>query len=113
MGILHKKVEYCSVCKKELEFKYKPDKSWEIGGKLCSDCHTSKMKEYMEKQQELKEQERIKESYCSLCNIFIESDKKNPKWQWNMESNIVLCLACYDKKQKEYEKRISVIESLK
>ncbi len=107
MGILHKKVEYCSVCKKELEFKYKPDKSWEIGGKLCSDCHTVKMKEYMEKQQELKEQERIKESYCSLCNIFIESDKKNPKWQWNMESNIVLCLACYDKKQKEYEKRIN------
>ena len=34
-----------------------------------------KMKEYMEKQQELKEQERIKESYCSLCNIFIESEE--------------------------------------
>ena len=91
MGILNKKVEYCSVCRKELKFKYKPNKSWEIEGKLCSDCYTSKMKEYMEKQQELKEQEHIKESYCSLCNIFIESDKKNPKWQWNMES-ILYCV---------------------
>jgi len=107
MGILHKKVENCSVCSRELKFKYKPNKSWEIEGNLCSDCYTSKMKEYMEKQQELKEQERIKENYCSLCNIFIESDKKNPKWQWNIESNIVLCPECYDKKQKEYEKMIN------
>ena len=112
MRILHKKVEYCSVCRKELKFKYKPNKSWEIEGKLCSDCHTSKMKEHMEKQQELKEQEHIKESYCSLCNIFIESDKKNPKWQWNMESNIVLCPECYDKKQKEYEKSINFCVSV-
>ena len=29
-----------------------------------------------------------------------------------MESNIVLCLACYDKKQKEYEKRINFCVSV-
>src|SRR6476659_10147648 len=125
MGILNKKVEYCSVCRKELKFKYKPNKSWEIEGKLCSDCYTSKMKEYMEKQQELKEQERIKESYCSLCNIFIESDKKsqkeyekrinfcvscntklgfvryNPKPKWEVEGQ--LCRQCWDKRNETYK----------
>ncbi len=111
MGIFRKKIEYCSVCRKELKFKYRPNKSWGIEGKLCSDCHTLKMKEFIENQQELKEQERMKENCCSLCNTFIESDKKKPKWQWNMESDIVLCPDCYNKRQNEYERRINFCAS--
>ena len=63
----------------------------------------------MEKQQELKEQERIKESYCYLCNIFIESDKKNQNGNgiWNQ---ILFCvLSVMNNKQKEYKKGLILV----
>jgi len=46
---------------------------------------------------------------CAICGkqMVSKGEGSRPKWQWNMESNIVLCPECYDKKQKEYEKRIN------
>jgi hypothetical protein len=102
LGVFSKKLEHCSLCKKQLKFKYKAEKSWNIEGKLCGDCHTIKLKEFIDAQTKVKEIERIRENTCSLCNKFIESDKKHPRWQWNMESDAVLCNDCYLEKEKEY-----------
>jgi hypothetical protein len=102
LGVFSKKLEHCSLCKKQLKFKYKAEKSWNIEGKLCGDCHTIKLKEFIDAQTKVKEIERIKENTCSLCNKFIESDKKRPRWQWNLESDAVLCNDCYLEKEKEY-----------
>lgn len=107
MGIFSKKLEYCSLCKKQLKFKYKPEKSWNIEGILCGDCHTIKLKEFIDAQTKVKEIERIKENTCSLCNKFIESDKKHTRWQWNTESDAVLCNDCYLEKEKEYMERLN------
>jgi hypothetical protein len=105
--IFHKKLEYCSLCRKRLKFKYRPEKSWNIEGNLCGECHTSKVKEFMDNQVKIKELEKIKDNTCSLCNKFIELNKKRARWQWNMESDRVLCNECYDKKEEEYMKRVN------
>lgn len=113
MKIFHRKIEYCSVCGNQLKFKYKPEKSWEIPGKLCGDCHTSKMKEFLETQRKLKELEEIKQNHCSICGVHIESNKKKPRWQWNLSADTVLCSECYCKKEEEYRIRVDYCFSCK
>jgi hypothetical protein len=111
LEIFSKKLEYCSLCKKPLKFKYKPEKSWNIEGRICGDCHTIKMKESIETQAKAKEIEKIKENTCCLCNKFIESGKKHSRWQWNMDSDAILCNDCYLAKEEEYMERVKFCSS--
>lgn len=106
MRFFHKKTEYCSICGINLKFKYKPAKTWQIQGNLCGDCHTTKMKEYYDKQAEAKRLEEIKENHCSICGKLNETTKKRPRWQWNMEAETVLCVECFDKREQEYKIRL-------
>ena len=108
-GILQfwkKKQEYCILCKRELQHKYKPHKEWKISGMLCSDCHIIKTKEYIAKQQIEKEKQEIESNTCSFCSRQIKSDAEQvkPRWQWNLERGTIICKNCFEKKDKEFEK---------
>ena len=59
MAFWKKKEEFCIICKRKLEHKYKPHKEWDINGMLCSDCHILKTKEYIIKNQLEKEKQEI------------------------------------------------------
>ncbi len=78
-----KKEEFCFVCKRKLEHKYKPHKEWDINGVLCSDCHISKTKEYIVKNQLEKEKQERELHTCSMCGLLIksESEQVKPRWQ--------------------------------
>lgn len=100
---------YCTLCKKELRHKYRAPDEWKISGFLCGDCHIAKTKEFILK----KEQERMRTEQtatgCGICQkpLVEQSDKKKPRWQWNMESGIMLCQTCYDKKEAGYVKKLN------
>ena len=97
-----KKVICCTVCGRELRHKYKPSKSWNIEGFLCADCHIEKTKEFT-----LKEQEPVPET-CALCNTEIQDGAaKKAKWQWNLDAGAIVCPSCFDRKDKEFDKRIN------
>jgi hypothetical protein len=93
---------FCSLCNKELKYKYKPAKEWNIEGYLCADCHIDKTKEFIVRQQ----YEEIPDN-CLVCNkeLKSESEKKKPRWQWNIESGSYLCNDCFEKKDLSYEKK--------
>ena len=112
MRLLGKKeILYCSNCGKELKHKYQPSKEWNIEGFLCGDCHIEKTKEFILKKQEEKMLEEAFSSsdICGICKkeIVLETDKNKARWQWNMESEIVLCKNCYEKKESEYDKKLN------
>jgi hypothetical protein len=100
-GKKNDKVLHCVVCGKELgRYKYKPNEDWNLDGLLCSDCHIEKTKEFMLKQEEEK---------CAVCDkeIIEKEDRNKPKWQWEMESGVLLCKACFQKKDSDYNKRMN------
>lgn len=108
----NKSKEHCAVCNKELiKFRYKPRYEWDIRGMLCGDCHIMKTMEYSghneNKKQDIIEDETSPK--CGMCNADINSDQESltPKWQWNMERNLILCKHCYSLKSKEHERRIN------
>ena len=93
---------YCSVCKRELKHKYKPGKDWKIEGFLCGDCHIEKTKEFL-----LKAQEVIPD-VCAFCKQEIaEGSGRKARWQWNLEAGAVVCDACFESKDAEYEKNLN------
>ena len=98
-----KKTIYCSICNKELKYKYKPAKEWNIEGCLCGDCHIDKTKEFFARKQQYEETP----DYCVICEkeLKSESEKKKPRWQWNMDSGRLLCTDCFKKKELSYEER--------
>jgi hypothetical protein len=109
---------HCAVCNKELtKFRYKPRDEWDINGMLCGDCHVMKSMEYSEQpkgSESRRGQETIKDEKeisikCGLCNTDIgsASESHKPKWQWNLDTSLILCKRCYSMKGKEYEKRIN------
>ncbi|MGZ5472106.1 MAG: hypothetical protein ACXW1A_05935 [Nitrososphaeraceae archaeon] len=106
MQFWKKKQDFCFLCKKKLEHKYKPHKEWDIKGMLCSDCHIIKTKEYIVKNQLEKEKQEKELDTCSICGLHIksESEKVKPRWQWNLERGTVLCNNCYEKKENKFEK---------
>src|SRR6266513_1143838 len=63
-----RKVMFCLLCKKQLTYKYKTARDWDIHGFLCSDCHIEKTKEYLFKQEQEKAKLEHKQDACSLCN---------------------------------------------
>ena len=110
MRLLGKKeILYCSNCGKELKHKYKPSTEWRIEGFLCSDCHIEKTKEFILKKQEQRMLEEASPDICGICKkeIVLETDKNKARWQWNMESGILLCKNCYEKKDSEYNKKLN------
>lgn len=74
--MLIRKPQFCTLCNKDLKFKYKPDKSWNIAGYLCSDCHMKMTREFMIKQKEEEEKINKKQNQCFICNDFIDPEKK-------------------------------------
>jgi len=106
--LLFRKPVFCTLCNKDLKFKYKPDKSWNITGYLCSDCHMKITREFMIKQKEEEEKINKKQNQCFICNDFIDPEKKKkPRWQWAMENDIYLCEKCYNQKELAYQNKIN------
>jgi hypothetical protein len=110
--------ENCAVCNREIiKFRYKPKNEWNIHGMLCGDCHVMKSMEYSghnetsgeKKRHDMIEDEKVTPPKCGGCNSDIDSDSEHfrPKWQWNLDTNLILCKRCYSLKSKEYEKRIN------
>ena len=103
-----RKPQFCTLCNKNLKFKYKPDKSWNIPGFLCSDCHMKTTEEFVIKQKEEEAKIKQRQNQCFICNAIIDGDqKKNPRWQWGLENDISLCKKCYDKKELDYQTKIN------
>ena len=103
-----KKPQFCILCNKNLKFKYKPDKSWNIPGFLCSDCHMKTTEEFVIKQKEEEAKIKQRQNQCFICNAIIDGDqKKNPRWQWGFENDVSLCKKCYDKKESDYQTKIN------
>ena len=101
-----RKPHTCTLCNRDLNFKYKPEKSWNITGYLCSDCHMKTTKEFFVKQQE-EEQLIKKQNQCFICHNIIDQDKKKKaRWQWGMENDIFLCEKCFNKKERDYQTKI-------
>lgn len=114
----NKTKEHCAVCNKELiKFRYKPRNEWDIHGILCGDCHVLKTMEYSgnndstesKKRHDVVEDEKETSPRCGICNTNVDSNQESlrPKWQWNMESNVILCKRCYSMRSKEHERRIN------
>lgn len=110
--------ENCAVCNREIiKFRYRPRNEWNIHGMLCGDCHVMKSMEYSghsetsgdKKRHDMIEDEKETSPKCGGCNNDIASDSEHfrPKWQWNLDTNLILCKRCYSLKTKEYEKRIN------
>ena len=93
MGLFSKKSTYCTICNKELTYKHKPKKEWNIKGMLCGDCHFDKSKEYYEG--------KVRQSCVSCGTIKIISELWEPRWQWDMEG--LVCKECFDKKEESFE----------
>lgn len=103
-----RKPQFCTLCNKVLQFKYKPDKSWNLTGYLCNDCHMKMTREFIIKQKEEEEKIKTKETQCFICNIIIEPEKKKkPRWQWGMENDTFLCERCYNQKETAYQTKIN------
>lgn len=101
---------FCAVCHKELgRHRYRPEKDWNIKGHLCSDCHIEKTKEFMLRQQELQDAP----DHCTICGkeISLDNDRNKPRWQWEMESGSLVCKACYQKKDSDYNKKVNFCAS--
>lgn len=110
--------ENCAVCNRELlKFRYRPRNEWNIHGMICGDCHVMKSMEYSgrsetsgdKKRHDLIEDEKKISPKCGGCNSDIDSGSEHyrPKWQWNLDTSLILCKRCYSLKSKEYEKRIN------
>ncbi|MGC1132547.1 MAG: hypothetical protein WA941_06975 [Nitrososphaeraceae archaeon] len=61
------------------------------------------------KRNDLIEDEKKISPKCGGCNSDIDSGSEQfrPKWQWNLDTSLILCKRCYSLKSKEYEKRIN------
>ena len=110
--------ENCAVCNRELlKFRYRPRNEWNIHGMICGDCHVMKSMEYSgrsetsgdKKRNDLIEDEKKISPKCGGCNSDIDSGSEHyrTKWQWNLDTSLILCKRCYSLKSKEYEKRIN------
>jgi hypothetical protein len=105
-----KDAAFCSACGKELgRHRYRPAKEWNVTGLLCSDCHVDKTREFMEKQS--LEEEAPDE--CAICHKEIrkDEDRNKPKWQWEMESGLLVCKSCYEKKDSDHNRRMNFCAS--
>lgn len=102
----------CAVCNKELgRYRYKPAKEWGISGMLCADCHIDKTKAFVEMENARKDEPE----HCAICQKALteEHDRNKPKWQWEMESGVLVCRDCYDKTESQYTQKMNFCSSCK
>jgi len=103
-----RKPKTCTLCNRELKFRYKPEKSWNITGYLCSDCHMKTAKEFFIKQQEEEEQLIKKQNQCFICHKIVDQEKKKKaRWQWNLENDVFLCEKCFNQKEQDYQTKVN------
>lgn len=105
-----KEAAFCALCSKELgRHRYRPAKEWNMSGLLCADCHIDKTKEFLE----LKSSKQDAPEFCAMCRkkLTRDDDRNKPKWQWEMESGLLICKSCYTKKDIEHEKRMNFCSS--
>jgi hypothetical protein len=96
----------CALCSKQLgRHRYKPAKEWNLSGVLCADCHIDKTKEFLEKEQA----ERNAPDRCAVCRkeITSDADKNKPKWQWEMDLDLVVCKSCYERKDRDHNRKMN------
>ena len=41
---------------------------------------------------------------CFACKKMISGEIKKPEWRWNLSTNQPMCIECYERKSKEFEK---------
>ena len=41
---------------------------------------------------------------CIMCKKIISGETKKPEWKWNLNTSQSICIECYERKSKEYEK---------
>ncbi len=41
---------------------------------------------------------------CFACKKMISGEIKKPEWRWNLSTSQPMCIQCYERKSKEYEK---------
>ena len=41
---------------------------------------------------------------CFVCKNLISGEVKKPEWRWNLNPTQLMCIQCYERKAKEYEK---------
>ena len=41
---------------------------------------------------------------CFMCKKIIAGESKKPEWKWNLDTSQSMCVQCYERKSKEYEK---------
>ena len=100
----------CAACNKELgRHRYRPAKEWNLSGLLCADCHIDKTKEFVELQNAKQEAPE----HCAICRkeITLGEDRKKPKWKWDMESGLLVCKECYQKKDIDHNMKINYCAS--
>ena len=44
---------------------------------------------------------------CLMCKNLISGEIKKPEWKWNLTTDQSMCIECYERKSKEYEKLIN------
>jgi uncharacterized CHY-type Zn-finger protein len=101
---------FCAVCSKQLgRHRYRPAKEWDVSGLLCSDCHIDKGREFIEKQNA----EQNAPDRCANCQkeITLDEDRNKPKWQWDMDSGLLVCKVCYQKRDVDHNKKINFCSS--
>ncbi|HKU50318.1 MAG TPA: hypothetical protein VJP79_10230 [Nitrososphaera sp.] len=76
---------------------------------LCADCHIDKTKEFVEKQS----REQEVPDLCAICHreLTSDEDRNKPRWQWEMESGLLVCKTCYQKKDADYTRKVNFCSS--
>ena len=84
---------FCTICKKQLNHKYKPKKNWNINGYLCNNCYLDELK---------KQYERNNKKNCYICNKLQNiSNMWEPRFEWNITEPI--CEECFTKKESDFQ----------
>jgi len=94
MGLFRHKQLFCILCKKNITYKQKPKREWNLEGFLCGDCYVDKMGEqYNVSQIDERLQEIDKQNKTNLGgNNKIKAEKSPRSIKWNYYFGIWLLI---------------------